>query len=95
MIRFSNPQAAIDVTAKIGADGAYDVFMGRRRGLPEGTYRVAVRPPGVKIPLGPMVKLPPLPERLDIPERYRQPSSSGLTFTVRPGQNSFDVDMQP
>ena len=93
MIRFSNPQAGIDMLARIG-DGGYDVVMDRGRGLPAGSYRVAVMPPLAPQQFGP-IKAHQRRECADIPERYRRPSSSGLALTVQPGLGSFDVDMQP
>jgi hypothetical protein len=95
VIRFSNPQAAIDMTADIGVDGAYEVRMAHGAGLPEGTYRVAVMPPRRPWPLGPIKERPKPPDCRNIPEKYRQPLTSGLTLTVKPGDNRFDVDMQP
>jgi hypothetical protein len=93
MVRFSNPPAGIDILATLQADGAYSVHMAKGNGLPEGTYAVAVVPPRVNSPVGTMTP-PPLPEYPDIPEKYRQPSTSGLTLTVKPGGNPFDIDMQ-
>ncbi len=94
-IRFSNPQAGIDMTAQLHPDGTYEVLMARGRGLPEGTYQVAIVPPGAKIPLGPMKERPKPQECLDIPSKYRSTSSSGLTLTVKPSDNRLDIDMQP
>jgi hypothetical protein len=94
MIRFSNPQAAIDIMANLRPDGAYEVLMARGAGLPTGTYQVAVMPPMVERPIG-MGQAPKPPVCADIPAKYRQPSTSGLTLTVKPGRNVLDVDMQP
>ncbi len=94
MIRFSDPQAGIDMLARIGGDGGYDVVMDRGRGLPAGSYQVAVMPPLAPVQIGPIKSHQPR-QFLDIPAKYRRPSSSGLTFTVQPGLGNFDVDMQP
>lgn len=95
-IRFSKPDAGVDIIATLGPDGAYAVDTARGAGLPEGTYQVAIIPAPAKAPQGPMLGPPtPAPKRPDIPERYRQTMSSGLTMTVKPGNNSFDVDMLP
>jgi hypothetical protein len=93
MVRFSNPQAGIDVLAKLQPDGAYSVRMANGNGLPEGTYAVAVVPPHVDSPVGAMTPTPQ-PQCPDIPQKYQGPSTSGLTLTVKPGDNSFDIDMQ-
>lgn len=94
MVRFNNPQGSIDIFAKIEADGAYNVRMAKGNGLPEDSYAVAVMPPRINAPVGTMT-LPPQPPCPDIPEKYRQPSTSGLTLTVEPNSNQFDIDMQP
>jgi hypothetical protein len=94
MVRFSNPSAGVDIMANLQPDGTYSVRMAKGDGLPEGTYAVAVEPPWVDAPVGTMT-LPPAPRRPDIPERYRQPSTGGLTLTVTSGSNIFDVEMLP
>lgn len=98
MIRFSNAQAGIDVVANLH-DGVYEIAVRRDPGLPEGTYHVAILPPRWDRPLIPPGK--PMEQPLkppacpNIPAKYHQPSTSGLTLTVTPGGNVFDVDMQP
>ena len=51
-IRFSNPQAGIDLIAKLDADGKYTVVTADGPGLPEGTYLVAIMPGGKNAPVG-------------------------------------------
>lgn len=93
MIRFSNPQAGIDFSANLGPDGAYKAIRAKGVGLPEGTYQVAILPPRINMPVG-IGPPPKVPECRDIPAKYRQPSTSGLTLTVKPDVKSFDVNMQ-
>ena len=94
--QFSNPDAGIDITANLGADGTFSIATIRGPGLPEGVYRVAIvavvnkKPEGIM--LGPQA---PAPKRPDIPMRYRDTSTSGLSLTVKPEANTFDVDMRP
>lgn len=94
LIRFSNPQTGIDMMAALHPDGAYEVVMARGAGLPTGTYRVAVMPPMPERPVG-MAQVPKPSACPDIPTKYRDPLTSGLTLTVKPGSNVFDVDMRP
>jgi hypothetical protein len=98
MVRFSNTQAGIDVVIDVH-DGVYAVAVTQTPGLPEGTYQVAILPPRWARPLTPpgqaIAKPAQPPVYLDIPTKYHQPSTSGLTLTVKPGDNTFDVDMQP
>jgi hypothetical protein len=65
-------------------------------GLLVGDYQVAVMPPVVE---GPGSKTPgtrtPGAYR-DIPQKYRNPKTSGLTLTVNGGTNPpFTIDMKP
>ena len=94
-IRFSNPATGVDVIAKLGPDGAYVVDTARGRGLPEGSYQVDITPIAPVPPGGMLGPPPPLPNRPDIPERYRQTSSSGLSLAVKSDTNTFDVEMLP
>lgn len=91
-IRFSNPQAGIDLIAKLDADGKYAVVTADGPGLPEGTYRVAIMPGGRSAPVGTFGR-PPASDRPDIPEKYRSPVTSGLSVTVKPDIADFDVDL--
>jgi hypothetical protein len=93
-IRFSNPQAAIDLIAKLDTDGKYTVATASGSGLPEGTYQTAIMPAGKRLPLG-TFEARPAPDRPDIPQAYRSPTTSGLIATVKSGCVVFDVDMQP
>jgi hypothetical protein len=94
MVRFSNPQAGIDIMALLQPGGTYSVRMAKGDGLPEGSYSVAVLPPRIVAPVGTM-KMPPVPPRPDIPPKYREPATSGLTLTVKPEANTLDINMQP
>lgn len=94
MVRFSNPSAGIDMLADLQQDGVYSVRMAKGNGLPEGTYAVAVTPPRVDAPVGSMTT-PTLPKCPDIPAKYRDPSTSGLTLTLKSDNAEFSIDMQP
>ena len=90
-IRFSNPQAGVDLLAKLDADGKYTVATATGPGLPEGIYQVAIMPDVKGAPVG-TFGTPPIINRPDIPEKYRSPATSGLTITVKPGAD-FDVKL--
>jgi hypothetical protein len=81
--------------ASLRPDGAYEVATAKGAGLPMGTYRVAITPPRVDMPLGPMTALPKPQSYPNIPPKYHDPSTSGLTVTIKAGDNHFDVDMKP
>ncbi len=103
-IHISNPKVGIDILETLDAEGRYTVITGDRKGLPEGQYRVAITPKldfsrakcgadGRPIPS----TMPSEAERNppNIPKKYHSPSTSGLTLTVKPESNTFNVDMQP
>ena len=51
-------------------------------------------PPQPDPPLS-VIKHPPPPKGLDdIPARYRQPSTSGLTLTVKTGDNTANFELE-
>jgi hypothetical protein len=103
-IRFCDPAAGIDVIESLDAQGQYTILTGNRKGLPEGQYQVAVMP---KLDFSRVKCEPngrPIPSTMpsaaeknppNIPQKYQDPATSGLTLTVKPASNTFDVDMQP
>lgn len=103
-IRFCNPSAGIDVIESLNIDGQYTIITGDRKGLPEGQYQVAVMPKldfsKVKSDKNGRPILSSMPSSSErnppnIPLKYHDPAASGLTVTVKPESNTFDVDMQP
>jgi len=93
-IKFKNPQKGIYMTANLGPDGSYAVEMAQGSGLPLGTYLVSIGPPHYLIPPGRGVDPPPTPKTFpNIPKKYRRGETSGLTVTVKEGDNRFDVDL--
>jgi hypothetical protein len=98
VIHFSNPTKGIFIAAESNAMGQYVVEMAKGRGLPAGTYQVSISPaspvPTKAVPAtGPLPKSIKAPESPDIPPKYRDSKTSGLTLTVVDGQNCFDVKM--
>ncbi len=82
------------VTAEADGEGNY---VARRSaempGLPPGTYRVAVMPPLYYPGLGPVGSNAP-PRRDDIPLKYRDPATSGLSLTVTAATpQEWDIEM--
>ncbi|NQT40391.1 MAG: carboxypeptidase regulatory-like domain-containing protein [Planctomycetes bacterium] len=98
-IVFENPQAGISVNAELADDGTYTVRSHQREGLPPGTYQVAVRPTAFGGEEAPLVTDPnaqPSVAKSDIPEKYQSVATSGLTATVKKGDNPpFDFDLKP
>jgi hypothetical protein len=103
-IRFCDPKSGVDVVQPFETDGRYVIITGKLEGLPEGRYQVAIMPKldfsKVKcdkngLPIS--STMPSAAERhpANIPQKYHDPGTSGLTVTVKPESNTFDVDMQP
>jgi hypothetical protein len=75
---------------QIGADGEYQIQTGAAVGLAPCNYLVSV----VAFEVVPNAGPDGLPgSRLLSPERYKDPKTSGLTCTVAPGSNRFDVTL--
>lgn len=78
-------------TGSIESDGSYYVNTSREVGLAPGTYQVAVSiremPENVK-----RSDQPP-PGKLLIPQKYEQPSTSGLQFEIVPGANVIPIEL--
>ncbi len=83
-------------TGAIGADGRYALrYLGQPGVLP-GDYRIAVVPPAAEVVADPktteLKAVNPVNPR-DYPERYRLPSTSGITKTVPEGDSTIDIDL--
>ncbi len=72
---------------------SYEVIMAKAAGLPLGSYKVCVSPPLVLHPIG--AKVLPKPKQYpNIPVKYRNYTTSGLTVTIIDGDNLFYIDMK-
>ena len=99
-IRFENAKSGVSLNADLGPDARYQVKTHEGAGLPPGTYQVAVVPrvapaadPGQFVGVAPPDSTPSQ-EFPDIPLKYRDATSSGLTVTVATGENPpFDFDL--
>jgi hypothetical protein len=79
--------------ARVDEDGSYTVKTGREEGLPAGDYQVTVvasEPPAAQESEG---GGPPPPGRPITPPWYRSKDTSGLKFTVEPGDNEINLEL--
>jgi hypothetical protein len=79
--------------ARVEEDGSYTVRTGREEGLPAGEYQVTViasEPPAVSQSAG---GGPPPAGKPITPPWYRAKESSGLKFTVEPGSNEINLEL--
>ncbi|WP_437228455.1 hypothetical protein SH661x_000919 [Planctomicrobium sp. SH661] len=80
-------------SAPLKADGTYEVKTGEG-GLRVGTYSVWLVPSGQAAPSIDNMNPAPAADRKDIPKKYRDGETSGLTVTVENGTNAFDVKLE-
>jgi hypothetical protein len=93
-VSFTPSSAGPTAFSLIAADGKYSVRTGRESGLPPGQYSVSVtanEPPaalrskdGGPAPLGKPIT----------PEWYRNPTTSGLSYDVKPGENEINLELK-
>ncbi len=95
LVMFSNPAKGIYMTAPLDEQGQYKVVMAKGAGLPPGDYQVSVNPLVVDAPMGAGPMLPPPPACPNIPMRYRDYKTSGLTLTVMEEGSTLNIDMTP
>jgi hypothetical protein len=98
-ILFQNAAAGVSLNANIAEDGTFVVKTFDKNGIPPGVYQVAVRVEtfgGSETPLvGQPIKRKLNPS-VDVPEKYRDVKTSGLTATVNPGVNPpMKFDLKP
>ena len=81
----------------IGSDGSYTARTGDSLSLPVGIYKVSVNVASKQMTPEQAMKAAQAGEDLtgkDIPEKYRNPNSSGEVAEVKEGQNTFNLDMK-
>ncbi len=69
---------------------------GPKGGLPLGEYKVTVAPPEIPTPSADGDSAPGMmPKEVDnIPQKYRSPTTTPLTTTLKEGENSFNISME-
>jgi hypothetical protein len=94
-VSFHGPDGTIK-SAAIAPDGTYVI-----RSCPAGPVTITVEshprvPPGLALAKGPRSSASGPRERpVNIPDRYRDPKRSDLTYTVGRGQHTFDILLTP
>ncbi|HTN76823.1 MAG TPA: hypothetical protein VL096_16305 [Pirellulaceae bacterium] len=93
---FQNADVSISVSANLQPDGSYVVETANRKGLPPGDYKVAVMVSRIGSGETPLAVAPGQapPPKPTIPEKYQSVETSGLTASVKAGDNSpFNFDL--
>jgi hypothetical protein len=83
-VNFLMKEKGIGAEAPIDATGKYAFATP----LEAGTYAVSVTPPPPE-PVPPGTR--PAKVAPEIPAKFRQPTSSGLSYTVKSGQNEYPI----
>ncbi len=94
-VMFADQAKGVYMTALIQEDGTYVVEMAQGVGLPLGEYQVAVSPPPSDHPIGPILNPPKVEDEPLFPLRYRSFETTPLKLPVGPGQNTFDIKLEP
>jgi hypothetical protein len=105
-IVFMHQEKSLPATGSIGADGGYTLQMAGKPEILAGTYKVSVSAPAKAtatadasnpdaykaVMMGKGVK--PAEEKPPFPKKYQMAETSGLTFTVKEGPNTIDIEMK-
>ncbi len=84
---FLNPDAGVGASGVVDTSGAYRIDSPVRT----GTYQVAVQPPPLPAPHE--MDKTPMPPKTDIPAKFQDPTTSGLSATVKEGANTVDLKL--
>ena len=92
VVLFENSSQGVFMTARV-VDGDYKLVTAGNAGIPPGSYRVAISPPVVDHPLGPILEPPKKSTDPLIPDRYHDVETSQLVVELVDGVNSVELDM--
>jgi hypothetical protein len=92
-VAYSPTQSGPSAYARIEDDGSYTLRTGREVGLPPGDYQVTVISNETSAESQTKLGGPPPPGKQITPLWYRTRATSGLKFTVEPGDNEFNLEL--
>ncbi len=104
-VTFSHDETSKAATGEVGGDGSYSLKMAGESGIPVGSYTITVGPPAgadaspddPEAYAAAMEKPDGAAEETDgkpsFPDKYLTTATTTLTFTVKEGDNTFDVKM--
>jgi hypothetical protein len=98
IVTFSSHAKGVYVTARLDAQGHYDVRQAGGNGLPPGEYEVAITPavpPALNSQPSASPPPPKGPKLVVIPLKYRDGKTSGLTLIVSETPGTLNVNMKP
>lgn len=94
IVLFSSAELGVYKTANV-VGGKFEVATPDGVGIKPGAYQVAISPPMVDHPIGPILEPPKPVVYADIPRRFHDAQTSGFTAQLVAGENSLTFDMQP
>ncbi|QDT53519.1 hypothetical protein Pan44_15410 [Caulifigura coniformis] len=100
---FMEPKAGYLAFGLTDAEGNYTVNTWNEGNMPIGSYRVMVHPPApandsetasAEEVMAHPEKYKARPIKTDIPKKYRETATSGLSFEIKKGENKIDIDIK-
>jgi hypothetical protein len=91
----------LPASGAIGSDGSFKLSAKNSFSIPVGIYKISISPPRPKDLTDEEAMNASMKgknsdtEFKEIPEKYRNPATSGETFEVKEGENSYTLDMKP
>jgi hypothetical protein len=76
-------------SGSIESNGHYSV-----RGVPVGPVKISISPPPTPLQDSPPPEGMPTVKTFSIPDNYKDPETSGLTLTVKPGSQEHPIDLK-
>ena len=95
LVFFSNDDKGIHMSGSLKSDGTYEILTAKGAGLPLAKYQACVRPPVQPLSTEAVGKSLAVKRYPDIPQKYRDFATSGLSLDVKEGGNQFDIAMEP
>jgi hypothetical protein len=92
VVSFTPQSTGASAYGQIGSDGRYQIMTGREEGLASGQYLVSVISSEDTGSRGKNGGPPPLGKSIT-PQWYQSPSTSGLNFEVKSGENEIDLKL--
>lgn len=94
-VTFVDRTRGLSFETPVNPDGSFALETADGAGLPLGNYKVAVLPPEIVHPLGPINVPPPkATDHPEIPPKYRDPETSGWTAKVETGGGKLEFKLQ-
>ena len=105
-VTFAHDETSKAATGEVGGDGSYSLKMAGESGIPVGSYKITVSPPAVAGPspddpeayAAAMEKPDGAAEETDgkpsFPDKYLMATTTDLTFTVKEGDNTANLEMK-